>query len=47
MFDLTDVDGIDQNVAYPPSAAVPLGPERIDRTLHLTETPQLPPSSEE
>jgi hypothetical protein len=39
MFDLTYVDGIDQNVMYPPSAPVSLGPERIDRVLHLTETP--------
>jgi len=39
MFDLTYVDGIDQNVVYPSSALVSIGPERIDRTLHLTETP--------
>ena len=39
MFDLTYLDGVDQNIVYPPSAPVSLGPERIDRTLHLTETP--------
>lgn len=39
MFDLTNVNGIDQNIVYPPTAPISLGPERIDRTLHLTQTP--------
>ena len=41
VFDLSYVDGIDKNVVYPPTAPVPLGPERIDRTLYLTQTPKL------
>ena len=31
MFDLTYVDGIDQNVVYPPSAPISVRPECIDR----------------
>jgi hypothetical protein len=39
--DLAYIDGIDQNVIYPPTAPVSLWPERIDGTLYLTQTSKL------
>ena len=42
MFNLTDVDGIDQNILYAPTAPVSLWPKFIDGTLYLTETSKLP-----
>jgi len=41
MFDLTDVDGIDQNVVYAPTAPVSLWPESIYGTLYFAQTPKL------
>jgi len=41
MSDLPYVDGIDQNVVYPPSAPVSLWPERIYGTLYFAETLKL------
>ena len=38
MFNLTDVDGIDQNVVYAPTAPVPIWPKFIYGALYLTET---------
>ena len=38
MSDLSYIDGIDQNVVYPPSAPVSLWPENIYGTLYFAET---------
>jgi hypothetical protein len=41
MFDLTNVDGVDQNIVYPPSAPVSLWPEHIYGALYFAETSEL------
>jgi hypothetical protein len=41
MSDLSYVDGIDQNVMYPPTAPVPIWPERIYGTLYFAQTSKL------
>ena len=41
MFDLTYVDGIDQNVMYAPTAPVPIWPERIYGTLYFAQSSKL------
>ena len=41
MSDLPYVDGIDQNIVYPPSAPVSLRPEHIYGALYFAQTPKL------
>ena len=41
MSDLPYVDGIDQNVVYPPTAPVPIWPKLIYGTLYFAQTSKL------